>query len=295
MELGEPDDSGRRRPMPIEGSEHIRTVDNVIAAIGQGVDASMVDGVEKTRWGSLDADEHTMQTNIEDVFAGGDCVTGADIAVTAVAAGRRAAISIDQFVLGKKVVGEPKPYNHKMGKLDEIPKAVVEKFQETPRLPMPHLDPKERVKSFDEVETGFSAEAVREEAKRCLECGCRDAHECRLRSYAGMFEACQDTYAGARRAYERDESHPEIVHEVHKCIQCGTCVRITDELLGTNSMGFVGRGFTATVKPALGRPLGQVNGKDLIQIVEACPVGALTLKSDPVPLLKPEFKRPVAP
>ncbi len=292
MELGEPDDSGRRRPMPMDGSEYVRVVDNVIAAIGQGVDASMANGIEQTRWGSLDANEHTTQTNFKDVFAGGDCVTGADIAVNAVAAGRRAAISIDQFVTGKPVVGDPRPYNHSMGGLDEIPKEVVASFDEQSRTPMPHLPADSRAKTFDEVETGFTAEQVREEAKRCLECGCRDAHECRLRTYATSFGANVEKFNGERREYDRDDSHNNVVYESHKCIQCGTCVRITDELLGTNAIGFVGRGFTARVKPALGRAMALVNDEGIDKVVENCPVGALTLKTDPVQTLGYIFKRP---
>ncbi len=292
MELGEPDDSGRRRPVPQAGSEHVREMDNVIAAIGQGVDASMAEGIKQTRWGSLVADEHTMQTNLPNVFSGGDCVSGADIAVTAVAAGRRAAISIDQFVRGQAVVGDNKSYCHSMGKLDEIPKEVVTPFTETPRVPMPHLEAKSRAKIFDEVETGFTPEQIREEAKRCMECGCRDAHECRLRSYATQFGADVDHFSGQGREYHRDDSHQEIVHESHKCIQCGTCVRITENLLGTSAMGFVGRGFTARVKPALGRELAKVDGTGLQKIVENCPVGALTFKEDKVATLDPKFKRP---
>ena len=292
MELGEPDRSGRRRPVPIAGSEHVRVVDNVIAAIGQGVDASMAPGIDQTRWGSLDSHPHTMQTNLPDVFAGGDCVTGADIAVTAIGAGRKAAISIDQFVMGQPVLGDLTRYNHSMGKLGDIPKAVTAPFSETPRIPMPHLDAKARAKTFDEVETGFPLETVREEARRCMECGCRDAHECRLRSYASCFEATTGRFPGDCRDYNRDDSHGAVVYEEHKCIQCGTCVRLTEELIGTSSMGFVGRGFAARVKPALGRQLVQVDGQGLDKLVANCPVGALTLKSDPVQTLETAFSRP---
>ncbi|MBW2275898.1 MAG: FAD-dependent oxidoreductase [Deltaproteobacteria bacterium] len=292
MELGEPDASGRRRPMPIDGSEHDREYDNVIAAIGQGVDATMAGDVELERWGNIHADPHTMQTSMKDVFSGGDCVTGADIAVNAVAAGRKAAISIDQLVMGREVVGDPHAYNHTMGELDEVPTAIPEQFDKTDRNKMPHLDPVARAKIFDEVETGFSAEQVKAEAERCMECGCRDAHECRLRSYASWFDAEQERYLGARREYEHDDSHESIVHDAHKCIQCGTCVRVTDELLGTHAMGFVGRGFTARVKPAMERAMVLVEGKQLEKIVENCPVGALTYKKDSVWTLDPEFKRP---
>jgi formate dehydrogenase major subunit len=292
MELGEPDASGRRRPLPIDGSEHQREYDNVIAAIGQGVDATMAGDVELERWGNIHADPHTTQTSFADVFSGGDCVTGADIAVNAVAAGRRAAISIDQLVMGREVTGEPLPYNHAMGELDQVPAAIPEQFDKADRTRMPHLDPKARGKIFDEVESGFVAEQVKAEAERCMECGCRDAHECRLRSYAAAFGAEQECYVGARRDYDRDDSHETIIHDSHKCIQCGTCVRITDELLGTYSMGFVGRGFTARVKPAMERALALVGGEGLDKIVENCPVGALVFKQDSVWTLDPEFKRP---
>lgn len=292
MELGEPDDSGRRRPVPQEGSEHVRVMDNVIAAIGQGVDATMADGVKLERWGNIEAHPHTMRTNVPDVFAGGDCVTGADIAVTAVGAGRRAAIAIDQFIRGEDVVGDEKPYNHSMGPLNVISPAVTARFTETGRVPMPHLDPLPRARTFAEVEPGFSAEAVIAEAKRCMECGCRDAHECKLRDYAEDFGSNAGTYAGAHRRYELDESHDKIVYESGKCVQCGNCVRLTEEEIGSHAMGFVGRGFESRVKPALDVAMALVAHEGLEQIVDNCPVGALTLKTDSVPTLQPKFERP---
>jgi formate dehydrogenase major subunit len=292
MELGEPDASGRRSPIPIKGSEHVRVVDNVVAAIGQGVDAKAAEGVAQTKWGSIEVDERTMRTSLENVFSGGDCVTGADIAVNAVAAGRRAAVAMDQYLIGAEVLGDPRRYNHSMGKLDQVSKKVVERFDKKQRTPMPHLDPAKRIRSFAEVETGFTKEAILAEAKRCMECGCRDAHECRLRTYATLFEATDGRFVGARREFERDDSHPDIVYEAHKCIQCGTCVRVTEEILGTSAIGFSGRGFTCRVKPALGRPLALVSNEGLRTVVENCPVGALTLKSDRVATLDATFRRP---
>ena len=292
MELGEPDDSGRRRPVPVEGSDFIIEVDEIIAAIGQGVDASMVSGVELTAWGSLQADEQTGQTQLADVFAGGDCVTGADIAVNAVAAGRRAAFSINQFLLGEPVVGDPKRYNHSMGALNEIPSDVTAPFEKEARVPMPRLAAETRAKGFEEVETGFTDEQAREEAARCMECGCRDAHECALRDFATKFDASPVRFAGDKRIYRRDDSHEVLVYEEHKCIQCGCCVRACDELLEQPSVGFAGRGFEARVKPALDRKLVLINNEELPKLAEYCPVGALTLKSDAVATLKSgEFEK----
>ncbi len=292
MTLGEPDESGRRRPVPEEGSEHVRVVDNVIAAIGQAVIADAAEGVAVSRWGTIDVNPQTMQTSIQKIFAGGDCVSGADIAVTAVGSGRRAAIAIDQFVMGNKVVGDPAIYNHTMGKLQDVSEKVYNKFEKSPRVPMPHRPALSRAKTFEEVETGFTKEMAIAEAKRCMACGCRDAFECKLREYATRFGAEQKSYKGISRDYSMDESHESIVHESSKCIQCGICVQLTEKLLKTSSMGFAGRGFTAAVKPSMGRALSEVNQEGLEQIADNCPTGALTKKGDKVSVLKPKFERP---
>ena len=288
MQLGEPDASGRRRPVPIEGSEFAMPVDSIIAAIGQNVDASMAPGLELSAWGSIWANEQTGQTSVADVFSGGDCVTGADIAVNAVAAGRRGAFAMSQYLRGEPVVGDPKSYTHSMGPLDEVPTDVPAAFEKTDRIPMPHLDALKRSKTFEEVETGFSEEMARSEAARCMECGCRDAHECSLRDFATRYGANADRFGGDRREYRRDDSHAVLVYEEHKCIQCGTCVRVCDELLNSPCLGFSGRGFDARIKPALDRALVLIGDEDLPSLARYCPVGALTLKTDPVATLNPE-------
>ena len=101
MELGEPDASGRRRPVPIPGSEQGYRCDTVIAAIGQRVELDLAKeaGLEVTGWG-ISVDPRTLETSRGGVFAGGDAVLGADLAVRAIGAGRLAAASIDQYLAG---------------------------------------------------------------------------------------------------------------------------------------------------------------------------------------------------
>jgi len=105
MELGEPDASGRRRPVPIKGSEHVLDVDMVVMAIGQGPNpllTSSTPDLELNKWGNIVADEETGKTSKKSVFAGGDIVTGAATVILAMGAGKKAAESIDQYLKDHK-------------------------------------------------------------------------------------------------------------------------------------------------------------------------------------------------
>jgi formate dehydrogenase beta subunit len=171
MELGEPDESGRRRPVPQPGTETVIPVDNVIAAIGQfPVTGFLKDGgVATTRWNTIEVvDERTGETNLPGVFAGGDAVTGASIAVEAIGAGRRAARSINQYLRGE-AVGVPEEAISKDSELLD-PEELIG-VPESARVTMPELSVDERRGSFTEVELGLSEEMARGEAERCLRCG----------------------------------------------------------------------------------------------------------------------------
>ncbi|RLA85195.1 MAG: dihydropyrimidine dehydrogenase subunit A, partial [Deltaproteobacteria bacterium] len=104
MELGEPDESGRRRPIPVPGSEFVIETDILVPAVGQVVDLSFLrpeDGIEVSRRNTIVVDPETLQTTREGVFAAGDCVTGPDVLVRAIAGGRKAADRIDRFLRGE--------------------------------------------------------------------------------------------------------------------------------------------------------------------------------------------------
>jgi NADPH-dependent glutamate synthase beta subunit-like oxidoreductase/ferredoxin len=280
MELGEPDASGRRRPVPVDGSDYSLPCSSVIAAIGQSVERSLAerDGLRVTGWG-VDAQERTLATNLPGVFAGGDAVLGADLAVRAVAAGRMAAASIDQFLRGEPVTGEALMTDIAMRPVDDAERAAIFRaIEKAPRVPRDELPMDRRRVTFDEVEHGLELDAAAREARRCLTCGCRKADCCLVRSLATEYGADVYRYAGQRRRFSRDDSHPEIVYEPGKCINCDACVRIAaaeGEALG---VAMIGRGFDAAVAVPFGRPLAEGLGKAARRCAEACPTGALAVR-----------------
>lgn len=173
MELGEPDASGRRRPVPIEGSETILEIDNVIAAIGQRPDVSFVQsgerlkGLEITRWDTIDADAKTGLTAIPYVLTGGDLFTGAATVVEAIGAGRLAARSIHNYLLGEEIEAPPQYLT------ERNPESIlpgIEGISHKERAKMAELEVAERV-GLVEVDLGIDEDQAKAEADRCLNCG----------------------------------------------------------------------------------------------------------------------------
>jgi len=176
MELGEPDASGRRRPVPKEGSETVLDIDMLITAIGQKPDVSFTNEGKRlkdltiTRWNTIEADHETLQSNIPYIFTAGDVATGPSLVVEAIGGGRRAARSIHQYLTGNQVTPDPKSLLKK-----HIPESIfeyVEGIVKTPRAKMPELPVKERIKSFVEADLVLREKDALVESKRCLSC-CR--------------------------------------------------------------------------------------------------------------------------
>jgi NADPH-dependent glutamate synthase beta subunit-like oxidoreductase len=175
MRLGEPDANGRRCPMPIEGSEFAIAVDMVIPALGQKPDLELIAGMglELSSVGSLMVDAATLATNIESIFAGGEVVGGVNGVVDAMAAGKRAARSIDNHLNNIPLaVGQTE--NRRVPELTEDESRMLqEKVEIQSRVRTKALAPKERIKTFEEVKLGFDPTQAQEEARRCLKCECR--------------------------------------------------------------------------------------------------------------------------
>ena len=167
-ELGELDESGRKKPLRVEGSEFVLDADMVISAIGETADLSFLDAheIEVGSTHRILVNPNTLATNKRGIFAGGDVVTGAATVIEAIAAGRKAAVNMDRYLRGKSVEDpDPKPGIIAFESLD----TTGAKRRE--REKMPCLQPEERVRGFKEVEEGFSELAALREADRCLQCG----------------------------------------------------------------------------------------------------------------------------
>ncbi len=286
MALGEPDASGRRRPVPVEGSEFEVEVDFILAAIGQktvpdfleDIKASADNGeVKANRWGDLEADPDTLQTGIPSVFAAGDGVTGPATLIQAIAQGRKAAHSCDLYLKGLPVVPEQAEF---FSKKDNFKPQVMADykgyFPEQKREEMPTLDPEKRM-NFDEVELGYASEAVAfHETQRCLECGCTALFTCDLKKYCTEYEADQKKLAGEFKEYHIDFRHPYIEIDNNKCILCSRCVRICREVVGANALGLVNRGFETYVAPSMGNALQDTYCESCGLCITTCPTGAIT-------------------
>ena len=274
MELGEPDDSGRRRPVPVPGKEEVIAVDHLIVAIGQKLEPTGLEALDQTRWGTLVADQETFLTNLDGVFAIGDATNdGADIAITAIGEAKKAVEMVDKY-LGGETLEYKVPY---LVKSEKTAEDFADQAKEQ-RAKMPHRSPKERRGDFKEVNFGFLEEQARKEAHRCLECGCMEVFDCKLLQYSKEYEVTPEQYTGKVNEHPQDKEHPFILRDPNKCILCGLCVRFCDEVIVVASLGLANRGFDTCVKPAFDVGLQEADCIACGGCVSVCPTGALVEK-----------------
>ena len=271
MELGEPDERGRRRPVPVEGKFEEIALDSVIAAIGQKNDPDGFADLPQTKWGTISADALNFATAIPGVFACGDTVNdGAGIAIGAIGQANEAAFAVDAYLNG----GEYRPVKPVLSERDVTDKDFADR-ERIERVKMPHRSPEERRNDFKEVNLGLSPEAAMAEARRCLECGCHDYSDCRLIRYANQLRSDVKRLKG--------EFHPGFVEtklvcierNQRKCIGCNLCVRVCEEKAKKGILGLVDRGFKTVIKPEFDNPETIAVCKDCRMCVEMCPTGAL--------------------
>lgn len=219
--LGDPDERGRRTPVPVAGSEQVIELDAVISAVGQRVDREGLESIENLQWtrqGTLIADPISGATSAEGIFSGGDLVLGPASVVEAIGTGKRAAEGIDRYLRGlpqQRMV--PVPTRRLRADLTEVPSSTMITLC---RPEMPLLDWEERRDTFQQVELGYDEATARQEARRCLRCDiCKRCGRCVTICRESMgIDALQLGYldAGAK-------GPTDFVTAAERCILCGAC------------------------------------------------------------------------
>ena len=271
MELGKPDESGRRAPVPVEGRTDELEVDMIIMAIGQQVNPEGFESLEFTRKKSIAYDPKTYMTNIPGVFAGGDCGNDkVSIAVEAIADAKKGSEVVHSYLTGDIVPYEPE-YNVVR---DDVDERTFEDREFMCRPRKLELAPEIRRTIFLES-PGYTQEQAIADASRCFECGCKDYYECKLVKFANMYDVKPERFMGEMQKHKEETGDKYIVRDPNKCILCGLCVRVCDEVMGVGVLGFVDRGFDTIVLPALKKNLSESGCISCGQCVTMCPTGAL--------------------
>ncbi len=279
MAPGAADASGRPRPVPVPGSEFSLPVDLLIRGLGEEPDPP---ASEPALADHVRGSESVVEV-AEGVFAGGDFATGPTTAVAAIAAGRRAAQSIDAWLRTGEVPPIQAPVVSRKAALAEVQPAEHAHIAHQVRAPMPQREPHACAHDFAEVEAGYAPETGRKEAGRCMQCGCNTYDNCTLRGLMQDYGIAPSRMRGAVHRYPVVTLRPGIRLDMNKCIRCGRCVRICRDVVGAEALSFIQRGFDTRIFFAADsgtacRERCDTCAADQALCVDTCPTGALALE-----------------
>ena len=281
---GEPDDSAFSAYTSAQDDEAALEVDTIITAFGQEVISKGIEGIALTPRNSIIADSKVFTTNEKGVFAIGDCINdGVSMAIEAISHAQKAAEAVDSFINGTETYYS-EPYRIVRDDLTE------EDFANTDKESRAQVFEKglcERIDSFFEIQETLDEASAIGEAARCLECGCHDYFECKLIGFADKHNVNPNRFKESVLKIEYKDNHPFILRDPNKCILCGLCIRVCDEIIGAAAIDYVNRGLNTVIRPAFGGALSETTCVACGQCISVCPTGALqeriTFKK-PIPL-----------
>ncbi|HVI39554.1 MAG TPA: NAD(P)-binding protein, partial [Anaerovoracaceae bacterium] len=276
MMLGEPDASGRRKPVPVPGEKVIFEADMIISAIGQKINSSGLSEISTTKWGTLAVNEETYMTSVDGIFAGGDAVTGPGIAIAAIGHGRECADLINSYLNGV-VKKSSEPLYVKQNDITQ--KDFADRTKDN-RVKIKVVPAEIRKHNFAEINSILTEEEARRESSRCLECGCGDYFECQLYKYINEYNVDPGDLNGEKPKHVVKDEHPFIERNQDKCILCGLCIRACDEVMGVGALGLVKRGFDSVVEPEFGMDLKDSSCVSCGNCINVCPTGACIEKTN---------------
>ncbi|MGZ6388992.1 MAG: FAD-dependent oxidoreductase [Ktedonobacterales bacterium] len=282
MQLGEPDASGRRRPVPVPGSEYVVSCDIIIPAYGQKPDQAVLppeSGVKWTKRTTIETDPYNFMTARKGVFAGGDAVLGAATIIEGVGQGKLAARSIDAYLRGEdmaEVSRRIEAQERKPDLFDIVPYKPVE-----PKVKMPMLPYEDRKRNFRLIEMGYTQEQAQRESARCLQCACPAAGQCDLQKYSIEYGLTDNRFHDGEpedyHDYTYDLSHSFILRDPNKCINCTQCVRVCHDVIGPNCYGQFGHGYDTIVSTPFNVSLFSTDCVSCGACVQVCPTGSLMM------------------
>ncbi|OIP49297.1 MAG: formate dehydrogenase subunit alpha [Deltaproteobacteria bacterium CG23_combo_of_CG06-09_8_20_14_all_60_8] len=289
MELSEPDQGGRQRPVPVSGLTESLLTDLILYSVGQETllatfpPESLEAKLESTSSGLLKVHGQSQKTSLGFVWAAGDAVSGPQSVIQAVVSGRRAAKYIHASIAQvEKEPAEPR-FNFTRGQtFQEVDRFLIEGYTPQKREVMDRVEYEERITNFDEVRHGFSEKTARREADRCLSCGCTAFDRCDLRKYSIADGVdLNETGMGSIHLYDVNPRHPLFEVDLNKCIYCQRC---------KNNCEYDALDLTCEGLDQNCRPVGlkfSFNEKcvNCCNCVDACPTGALTKKDVIVPII----------
>ncbi|MEI6080173.1 MAG: FAD-dependent oxidoreductase [bacterium] len=262
MELSnELDSSGRRK---IKGTDSFETfdLDTLVYAIGQKPEPELLEAIK-----SMD---------LKNVQIAGDARLGASTVIEAVADARKTA---------EKIIGMEKD-ELSFYSLRENGVLVRSKNKKIKEIKVKHLAPLLRAKAFSEVEAGYTKTTAVDEAKRCINCGCTAVEDCDLRKYSVEHEADPNKFkhlmdkgkralTGAEHVFS-DESLKYMFHETAKCIKCGKCIKVCDDVVGAHALSFIGRGLNVVLSSNTDNNMSDSTCIMCGMCIDSCPTGSLS-------------------